>query len=192
MSIALLAIMLNEADYVGRWVEAVRRVGGAFDRALVIDGGSTDGTAELLRELEIEVISRPFGNHFADQRNHGLSLINTDWVFELDADEMASPPLLGGLRHLIANAESAQMDVIGVPRLNFIDGQLVASPGSKGLDYQYRLHRTSCRWRGAVHEEVVGYRARYELNVIDGHFIVHDKTDKRHQARNEYYRTIKP
>ena len=192
MTIGLLAIMLNEADYAPRWVESVRRIGGAFDRALVVDGGSVDGTVDRLRELGIEVVSRTFENHFADQRNHGCKAIGTDWILEVDADEILSAPLLGGLREIVSDAERAKMDCVGLPRLNFIDGALVAGPGFKNLDFQYRLHRKSCRWRGAVHEEIVGYRARYELQIEDGHFIVHDKSSARNAARNEYYKTLRP
>lgn len=192
MTIGLLAIMLNEADYAVRWVESARRIGGAFDRALVVDGGSTDGTADKLRALGIEVVSRRFEDHFADQRNYGCKLIATDWILEVDADEILSSPLLGGLRAVVSDAENARMDCVGLPRLNFIDGTLVDGPGHKNLDFQYRLHRKPCRWRGAVHEEITGYRARNELQIEDGHFIVHDKSSARNAARNEYYRTLRP
>jgi glycosyltransferase involved in cell wall biosynthesis len=192
VSIGLLAIMLNESDYVARWAESVRRIPNVFDRLLVVDGGSSDATRERLRDVGIESIPRTFENHFADQRNYGLQHIGTDWVLEVDADELVSAPLLGGLPAIVADAERSTADCIGVPRLNLLDGQLVAGPGHKGLDFQYRIHRTSCRWRGAVHEEVVGYRARYELRLDDGHFLIHDKTNERHRARNEYYGTIRP
>lgn len=192
MTVGLLAIMLNESDYVERWIRAVKRFPDSFDRIVVVDGGSTDGTVTRLRDAGIEVTERTFENHFADQRNAGCAHVDTDWILELDADEVASSPLLGGLRAIVGDAEKAGVDCVGLPRLNFIDGVLVAGPGHMGLDFQYRLHRRSCRWRGAVHEEVVGYRARYELRIADGHFIVHDKSGVRHAARNQYYQTIRP
>jgi glycosyltransferase involved in cell wall biosynthesis len=174
-------------------VAAIRRIPNIFDRFLVVDGGSADGTLERLRALGFPAVVRPFRNHFADQRNFGCEQLGTDWIFEVDADEIVSAPLLGGLRALVNDAEVAKADCLGIPRLNFIDGRMVVGPAHKeGLDYQYRLHRGSCRWRGAVHEEIAGYRTRYELKVEDGHLLVHDKTSTRHAARNAYYGTLRP
>lgn len=195
MTLGLLAIMLDEAALVERWaqtVDRVARVGVPFDQILVVDGGSKDGTPDRLHALGIPVVERQFQDHFADQRNFGLDQITTDWVFELDADEIPSTPLLAGLRFIVANAELASVGCVGVARLNFLDDILVPGPGCGGLDYQYRIHRRTCHWRGVVHEEVVGYRARYELPIDDGHFIAHRKQNGRHEARNAYYRTLKP
>lgn len=191
-SIGLVAIMLDEEAYVPRWLEGLRAFRSIFGQVLVVDGGSTDRTADLLRDAGAVVVSRAFPGHFADQRNFALDQLATDWVLELDADELASPPLLGGLPALIADAERSGNDVLGVPRLNFLDGQLVAGPGHLGLDFQYRIHRRACRWRGAVHEEVVGYRARCELRIEDAHYILHNKTSARHAARNQYYDALRP
>lgn len=192
MTLACLAIMQDEAAYVERWAQGLRRLPGMFDEVLVVDGGSTDDTPDRLHALGICIARRPFLGNFADQRNHGLDLLHAEWVFELDADEVPSVPLLGGLRAICQDADRAQMDVVGIPRLNFLDGRLVQSPGARGLDYQYRLHRRACRWRGAVHEEVVGYRARYELELSEGHYLLHDKSSERHAARNAYYGTLTP
>ena len=183
--------MLNERAYVDRWTECVRRA-NCFDQIVVVDGGSTDGTSERLCELGIPVISRAFQNHFSEQRNFAAEQCSNDWIFELDADEIPSQPLFAGLQDIVRDAERAEMDCVGIARFNFLDGTLVAGPGWKGLDYQYRLHSKNCRWRGAVHEELTGYRCRYELKIDDGHFLIHDKTRERYEAQNNYYRTLTP
>lgn len=192
LSIGLLAIMLDESDYLARWVEGLKDRFSAFDAVLVVDGSSSDGTREKLHDLGVPTAERRFADHFADQRNWGAQQLATDWIFEVDADELVSAPLLAGIRDIAADAESSRVDSIGIPRLNFIDGNLVPGPGHQGLDFQYRLHRRSCHWRGAVHEEIVGYRARYELAIRDGHFLIHDKSNARHVSRNTYYRTLAP
>jgi len=195
ITMGLFAIMLNEIAYVERWAKAVdraRAIGVAFDQVLVLDGGSTDGTMERLRALDVPVIVRPFTGNFAEQRNFGLELMATDWVFELDADEIPATPLIAGLRDIAEAAAKTDMDCVGVARFNILDGQLVVGPGYHGFDYQYRLHNKACRWRGAVHEEITGYRARFEQPWIDGHFLVHDKTNARHAERNAYYGTLTP
>lgn len=194
ITLGLVAIMLNEADYVDRWLGAVTRMlpFGGFDHIVVVDGGSTDDTRGKLSAAGVTVVERPFANHFADQRNFALEHCRAEWVFELDADEIPSTPLLAGLRDIASDAEKSGNDCVGLVRLNVIDDALVASPGHLGLDYQYRLHNRRCHWRGAVHEEIAGYRARFEQPWHDGHFLIHDKKSGRHVERNAFYRTLSP
>lgn len=184
--------MQNEAIYVAQWIASAKRGDGIFDEILVIDGGSTDDTVERLRTAGIQVIEHPFAGHFADQRNFGLNHMTAEWILEVDADEIPSAPLLAGARVIIADADRAQLDCVGIPRLNFLDGTLVQGPGCKGLDYQYRLHQRACHWRGTVHEEITNYRARFELNLIEGYYLIHNKARTRHEERNAYYRTLTP
>jgi glycosyltransferase involved in cell wall biosynthesis len=196
VTVGLLAIMLDEAGYVDRWAETIKRAKAfntPFDQVIVVDGGSSDDTVKRLRAWGgVTVITRAFSNDYAAQRNFGIEQCRTDWICELDADESLSAPLLAGLRVIAVDAERDRVDCVGIPRLNFIDDVLVAGPGHRGLDYQYRLHRRSCYWRGVVHEEIDGYQARVELAIEDGHFITHSKSSERHMRQNEYYRTLAP
>lgn len=190
MTVALLAIMLNESAYVDRWAKTIERahaIGVPFDQVVVVDGGSADDTVERLGRRGVAVTVRPFADNFAEQRNFGVELCHTDWVFEIDADEYPATPLIAGLKDIARDADRALVDAVGIARLNLLDGHLVPGPGHCGLDYQYRLHRRECRWQGAVHEEITGYRNRIELSFVDGHMLVHDKSTKRHQERNAYY-----
>lgn len=190
MSLALVSIMRDEVALVSRWVAGVRRIEGVFDDVLVVDGGSADGTAEALVAAGVRTAVRPFPDDFAEQRNFAIAGVQGEWIFELDADEIPSVPLLSGLRQICANADAARIDCVGVPRLTFHDFVLVPGPGHRGLDFQYRLHRRHCYWRGRVHEEVVGFQARVELDVADGHMLLHMKDTARHVVRNEYYRRL--
>ena len=195
MRLALVAIMLNEEAYVRRWLVAIdhaRALGRAFDEVVVVDGGSTDRTVELLRDHDLNVVVKPFADDFAAQRNFAIGQCASDWIFELDADEIPSTPLLAGLRDFVRDLARSGTDAVGFARLNFLDELLVAGPGYKGLDYQYRLHHRRCHWVGAVHEELAGYSARFEQPIHDGHFIIHDKTSTRHAERNALYETIGP
>ncbi|WP_417735094.1 glycosyltransferase family 2 protein [Rosistilla oblonga] len=55
-------------------------------QVIVVDSGSADGTLEIAAEFsQVKVLQRPFDNH-TSQWNHGLQLIETDWVLTLDAD----------------------------------------------------------------------------------------------------------
>ncbi len=89
----LVAIpVYNERRYVPGVLAAVRQYA---DNILVIDDGSTDGTAELLRhEPDLHVLTHP------ENRGYGQSLIDAfafadargfDWVITLDCDEQHEP-----------------------------------------------------------------------------------------------------
>lgn len=190
MRLSLVAIMLDEEEHVPRWLAGVRRLDGVFDDILVVDGGSQDGTVPLLTEHGVQVVHRPFGLDFSEQRNFGTRQVLGDWIAVLDADEILSVPLLGGLRTILRAAQESEIDCIGVPRLNFHDHILQPGPGHRGLDYQYRFFQRHCVWQGKVHEEVVGFKARLELSLGDGHFIQHLKSTRRHEERNALYQRM--
>jgi glycosyltransferase involved in cell wall biosynthesis len=190
MSIAIVSIMQDESAYVGRWLTSLESAGRLFDEIVVVDGGSTDDTVPFLRARGVRVVECPFTGDFAAQRNRAIEEARAPWIFEVDADEIPSTTLLAGLHTIAANGDRDRVDCIGVPRLNFLDGRLVAGPGHKGLDFQYRLHHRRVRWCGAVHEETVGWTNRVELGIAQGHFLIHDKASARHEARNALYRSI--
>jgi glycosyltransferase involved in cell wall biosynthesis len=191
MTIALVAIVLDEEQVIERWIEGARRARGVVHEVVVVDGGSVDRTVQILAASGIRVERVPFVGDFAAQRNIAIEHTRSDWIIELDADETMSAPLASVLPAIVADATRDQVDVIGIPRLNFIDDELVASPGARGLDYQYRLHARGCRWTRRVHEELtVGVRNRVELDIADGRFLLHSKNSARHHERNQLYRSL--
>jgi glycosyltransferase involved in cell wall biosynthesis len=67
---------------------------------VVLDSGSTDRTASLIKQFEnATVVERPFDNHTA-QWNFGLEQVQTPWVLALDADYVCPPSLVEELRSL--------------------------------------------------------------------------------------------
>jgi len=88
-------IILNEDNI---WFKAsLQSVLNFVDRVLIIDGGSTDGTLDLIDSFhspKIIVIHSPWQNNDGHQRNQYLkflSMIADDaWVLVLDADEVLS------------------------------------------------------------------------------------------------------
>lgn len=196
MTLALAAIVLDEANYLPRWWHALQGVLYAFEEIVVVDGGSSDGTVELLKQYEQEtdgklrVVTHPFGGHFARQRNIAVGHTATDWILFLDADEFLSAPLADGLREIIGRAEADGVDCVGIPRLNFHDDRLQTSAGYRGLDYQYRLHRRDVYWTNPVHEVVEGYARRVELDIREGRFILHMKSQERFEERNRLYERL--
>ena len=59
------------------------------DEVVVVDSGSTDGTAELARRHGARVESKEWLG-FGRQKQHAVSLARNDWVLCLDSDERVS------------------------------------------------------------------------------------------------------
>ena len=95
-TLAMVAIVKNEADYLLEWIAFHRYVG--FDQIHLADNASTDGTRALLRPLErAGVVS--YTHWPLEQRaqfhwyNHAIRTLAsaTDYMAFLDADEFLYP-----------------------------------------------------------------------------------------------------
>ena len=147
--ITALVLTLNEEDNI---TECLKTLAWA-DKVLVLDSGSTDRTVEIAQSLGAEVFFHPFKN-YADQRNYALSLVQTEWVLFVDADERVPPELAAEVREA---AEEEGFSGWWIPRKNYICGHWIRH-GGWYPDYQLRLLRPkAARYDPAweVHEIVV-------------------------------------
>ncbi len=60
---------------------------GLWDEAVIVDTGSTDGTAAWAADAGARVFSQPWRDDFSAPRNYGLQQARGDWILLLDADE---------------------------------------------------------------------------------------------------------
>jgi glycosyltransferase involved in cell wall biosynthesis len=165
-------IMQNEETHIPVSIAQFYHV---VDDIVVVDGGSTDKSIMWAERMGARVLHRPFENDFSAQKNYAIEQLEADWVYLHDPDERLDPPLLEVLP-LLVTAEGQQflmsnnilpstdelLDCFGIPRKNFIDGvQTQIYP-----DYQYRFFRHYCRFEGKVHEKIVGFQKRTELDFL--------------------------
>ncbi|WP_386069745.1 glycosyltransferase family 2 protein [Tahibacter sp. UC22_41] len=81
-------ITFNEADRIADCLSSL-----AFcDEIVVVDSGSTDGTAERAAALGARVLTRPFDG-YRRQKDFAVQQAGNDWVLCLDADERVTPAL---------------------------------------------------------------------------------------------------
>lgn len=82
---------------------------GLFTRVIVVDSGSTDETVAVAQNLGADVIRYQWNGAYPKKRQWCLENIYGlgDWVFFIDADEVASPQLLRELRLLFARGPGA-------------------------------------------------------------------------------------
>lgn len=82
--VTLAMIVRNEAAKLRRCLESVRP---AVDDIVVVDTGSTDETATIAQEFEARIQTISWPDSFSEARNVSLSMVESEWVLWLDADE---------------------------------------------------------------------------------------------------------
>ena len=123
-SVALLVPAHNEEEHIAKTALVMREAldAGLVQRAVVLDGGSTDNTAPIARKYGVEVLDVPatmpeLGEVLGkgDSLYRATRTIDADWFIFLDAD-------LGNVNidHITAFTEQ-----IGTPGLAFLKGGFV-------------------------------------------------------------------
>jgi glycosyltransferase involved in cell wall biosynthesis len=180
--VSVTVITLNEAEHIGAALDSAAWA----DEIVVVDCGSTDGTADIAHAKGVTVLSREWSG-YVDQKNYAAERASHDWIFSLDADERIPPALAAEVRALLSSEPAVRG--YRVPRVTFHLGRWIRTTDFYP-DFQTRLYdRRAARWRGKyVHESVavdgpVG-QLRYDLE----HYSFRDLRD--HLDRVNHYTTL--
>ncbi len=88
-AISVFIIARDEADRIGRAIDSVK----AFaDEIVVVDSGSVDGTREVAERHGARVVVNDWPG-YGPQKRFAEDQCRNDWLFNLDADEAATPEL---------------------------------------------------------------------------------------------------
>ena len=120
--ISAYILAFNEAEKIRAAVETVLWA----DEIVVVDSGSTDGTAEIASGLGARVVQVPFEG-FGALRNRAIEACGYDWIFSLDSDERCTTAVRDEILGLIAGTPAH--DVYRVPRRNYIMGRWIRGSG---------------------------------------------------------------
>jgi glycosyltransferase involved in cell wall biosynthesis len=147
LSVAL--ITRNEAHNLP---DCLRSVAFA-DEVVIVDQGSSDGTAALAREHGARVIEVGDWPGFGVQKNRAIDACRGDWILALDADERVPVQLRSEIEAALANPG---FDVYEMPRRSSYCGRFIEHSGWSP-DYCRRLFRRgAARFSEArVHEALV-------------------------------------
>lgn len=99
MRISVITPSFNQAQYIGRAIDSVQSQRGDFElEHIVVDGGSTDGTVEILKNYgaAIRWVSEP-DNGQADALNKGLGVATGQILGWLNSDDMYLPGALAAV-----------------------------------------------------------------------------------------------
>lgn len=151
--LTVILITKNEAANIRDCLSSV-----AFaDEIIVVDSGSTDGTAAIAREFGAHVHEYPDWPGFGAQKNRALDRATGDWVFSIDADERVTPELRAELERAMRDGK---VDGYFCPRLSQFCGKFIRHSGWYP-DYVLRLFR---RGKGRFSDSLV-----HESVRLDGH-----------------------
>jgi glycosyltransferase involved in cell wall biosynthesis len=131
-SLSIVIVAKNEALNIADCVKSARFA----DEVIVLDSGSTDGTAELARAEGARVVATDWPG-YGPQNNRGIDMAGSDWFFSLDADERITPALAAEIRQAI---DRPDIDGFRVPRVSMYCGRFMNHGGWRP-DYTWRLAR---------------------------------------------------
>jgi len=152
--LSVILITHNEAGNIAACLASV-----AFaDEWIVVDSGSTDGTAEIAHSLGAQVVVTPDWPGFGAQKNRALALATGAFVFSIDADERVTPELAASIGQVLAAAESAAAGY-ELSRLSNFCGQWMRH----GDWYPDRVLRLFRRGAGRFSDDRV-----HERLIVDG------------------------
>jgi glycosyltransferase involved in cell wall biosynthesis len=154
------------------------------DNMVLIDGGSTDSTAEIAKRYTQNIYTYKFENHFANQRNKLLNYIQQGWGLWLDADEiLCLNPVSNTLRKLTKFLDENGYDSASFNRINSHNDSI------ETLDRHTRLFRLeNVHWEGKISEGLVGLKNTYPTDYS----LLHAKTWDRQKKQNNFYYKIAP
>ncbi|MET3891201.1 glycosyltransferase involved in cell wall biosynthesis [Bosea sp. OAE506] len=101
--LSIFIIARDEADRIGRTIEAVR---GLSDDIVLVDSGSTDGTQAVAERLGARVLFNPWPG-YGQQKRFAEEQCRHDWLLNIDADEVVPSDLAAEIAVLFAGTGPA-------------------------------------------------------------------------------------
>jgi glycosyltransferase involved in cell wall biosynthesis len=176
-------IVRNEVDRVER---AIRSVEGLADEVLVVDSGSTDGTAELCERLGARVLTNSWPG-FGPQKRFAEDRASNDWILNLDADEWLSDALRVEIAALLS-APIPETRAFRMRQTLVYPKREAPAPFASYHNYIRLYNRTTARFRDSLaHDEVV---STGEIVQLEGDMLHRSYRDVAHVIVKtlDYYR----
>ena len=156
--VTVLMPVFNGAEYVKYAMKSILNQTFRDFEFLIIDDGSTDGTAEIVSTFKDTRINYQLIKHggLGNALNYGLHIAAYDWVARMDADDLSHPLRLEKQIHILNNFDC---DVISCKYAMFTNKKLLytVAVAEKHEDIKRRL---------ALHSEISHPGVLYNRKII--------------------------
>ncbi|MBA4137482.1 MAG: glycosyltransferase [Opitutus sp.] len=164
--ISVLIPVKNEAANLAACLASV-----AFcDEVVVVDSGSTDGTAAIAERAGARVVDFRWNGEFPKKKNWALANVawKHEWVFIIDADERATPELEAAMRAIATAANSSHTGYYVNRRFWFLDGWLNHCGYFPSWNLRFFRHRLGRYERAAGTDTGSGDNEVHEHVLLEG------------------------
>jgi len=146
-NISVNIIVKNEEQNIANAIASIKPIATEI---IVIDTGSDDKTAEICTRLGCEVYHHQWTDNFSTARNTAIKYSRSDWIFVIDADEVA---LFGPDDLPMEQMNQSNIGGINLEIINHIDSE------NESLISKHRYTRLfrrdeSIRFTGSIHEQI--------------------------------------
>lgn len=164
MTVSAVIPVFNRRQYIGRALDSVLAQTVPVDEILVVDDGSTDGTADYVgaRYGELVRIARQQHAGVSAARRRGVLEARGDWIAFLDSDDEWTP---ARNEKLTEAAVPLPQDVAWI----FGNLEMVTDSGAVGTTFEEHgllLHRSP-----EVFEDSVSTQFPFQFSMLDGSLI---------------------
>lgn len=172
-SVSVVTAVLNGAQNLRDCLDSVARQVGVSIEHIVVDGGSTDGTLDILKSRDTPLAYWSSGKDrgIADAMNRGAAVARGDWLLFVHADDyLLEPPDV--LAQCVARAEGD--DIAAFPVLFGTPPDLSALlPSEPGwwLNFKMRMCHQGMLTRRDAFLRLGGYDLRYRV-AMDYHLLL--------------------
>lgn len=127
-TISVAIATYNEEKNIARCLEAVN---DWVDEIVIADGQSQDKTVEIVSKFKkARVISTTNKPMFHLNKNIAIEACKSDWILQLDADEIVTPELKKEIiSYLDKNPDSVKENAFWIPRKNYFLGVFLKKGG---------------------------------------------------------------
>lgn len=134
---------------------------------LIVDSGSTDGSEKVAAEFGARFVVNTFNGH-GPQKRFATGLAKTDWILNLDADEVPTEQFWRDLDSFFAT-RSQDVFAANIVRDTVFLGKQLRFGGASGQCRCRLFHRAHFDWTlDAVHEDVKPLGNKTAVAQVDG------------------------
>lgn len=169
---------------------------------LLDDYSDNNKTIEIIDSFKdkINLYQHKLNVNYGAHKNYGIERCKGKWIFQLDADEYPTEPLIKYIDELLISNENNES--IWIPRLNFFEGLTQKDVQEWGWivqnnmvnfpDYQSRIFKnlSHIRYERRLHEKVEGYVSHTFMPAQTDFAIVHKKTMEKQRETNLKYNKL--